>query len=123
VKTHKRAGVSSYDFKFPPESYKWAHFLEDIQLGDFSHGLVITNTPDKGETSYMPCGIIVVDPWISLDELSPSGGKLRYQYSSSSNDNYQTYELWCKGADYVDPSDDFYLSSPTNAVGHTYDVR
>lgn len=123
VKTHKRSGVTDYNFNFPPEAYKWAHFLEEIQLGDYSFGWVYTNTPDKGETRYMPCGIVVVDPWSSLDELSPSGGKLRYQYSSSSNDNYQTYELWCKGADLNDPSDDFYLSSPTNAVGHTYDVR
>jgi len=123
VKSHKQAGASSTGFYFPPESYKWAHFLEDIQLGDYSHGLVTTNTPDKGETTYLPCGIVVVDPWMSLDQLTPGGGGLRYQYSSTSNDNYQSYTLWCKGADLNDPSDDFYLSSPATAVGHTYDVR
>lgn len=125
VKTHKSAGISDDGFLFPSEARKWAHFVEDIQLGDFTAGWQTNRTPDKGESRFLPVGIVVVDPWMSLTTLSPGGAELRYQYSSSAADNYQTYELWCKGADLNNTNDDFYIHrlGDSTQQAHTYEVR
>lgn len=126
-KTKKAGGASASmgEFDLPKKAVKWAHFLEDIQVGDYSASPAKTNTPDKGETTYERWGFVIVDPWMSLTVLSPGGAELRYQYASYPDDNYQTYELWCKGADLTNTNDDFYIHRRGDSTqqAHTYEVR
>lgn len=124
VKKRKIHGTSAFtDYPFPTASYKWAHYLEDIQVSDYSMGTQTNSAADKGQTTYEQYGFIVADPWMSQKTRAPGGGtandSCRYYYTSSATDNYQSYQLWCIGEDVNDTSDDFWLTGKT----HSYETK
>ena len=90
---------------YPPASHKWAHYLKDIPIGDYSMG-VQTQRTQVGYTRLDFWGFIIVDPW--MDQGGGSSVAPRYQYNAVGAD-LQAYNLWCTGPDPATTNDDFWI--------------
>ena len=94
---------------FPKQASKWAHYLKDVPIGEWSPGPQRMNYPDRGNVTFQQYGFTVVDPWGDQSSRSSNTWSAANRYQYGITPDLQDYQLGCWGEDAMPSADDFWI--------------